>query len=593
MKKSTSILLVCFLILTIISQGISFPAKAQGEIVVDPVTRTIENDFIKISWDTIDAERISGLYLKAYSTTYNLVGNHPWEYTGNAYYYSYAGGTLALVGASNTNHYWNYEDYDDYVIVKILSSSFQGVDIYTEYAIKTDSPAIYVNRYFEFSDTPIETYRLAPYTLRAYSRNYFTTFAYPKTDGTIALNTAVCESGCEDPYWNQTWIDIEAPALNVGLGLVNLSGNPPATAWMDRDGYSYTSYTYGAISGIPFDQDLFVSYVIFPHLGNYSTVSWDSLVTPPLGDVDLSIADIQPTQVLETTDLILGKPLAVRVLINDNGFATDPFTQLTPITVAAVFQGVFSSKTVQLRDLTNPVDFIFDVADSDFTNLLVFVDPYNDIAETDEYNNDNSSNPVQTTIQNTKGLSIVFIKVECFGTLNDYYDTVAHGSQFVLGQWPISSEEFSYTVSETTITTCGDTYGDDFKLLQKAGRKENRNANNFIGIVDDAYFENRGNPEYWGLTNKCGGNLHLVRDGAWSAVAHEIAHSYNLDDTFADYCKIEGETGPQQGYWVEQEIPINVSHSLMDGVHTGDFPYPSLWIGFTDYQTILKHHLDR
>ena len=287
--KARSAMLVIVLALYAAGQGIAVPAKAEGGVTVDPATRTVENEYIKISWDLEVAERVTGLYLKEYDPTYSLTASYLGEFTGQAYYVPLSGEWIGLVHLDNTDNTWDYLIGDEYVTISISSVSPGGVRVSTTYRITADSPAITASRTFGFGSTPIETSRLAPYALRAYPRSYFTTFAYPKTDGTIASTTDACEFGCPKYDWNETWMDIEAPSWDVGLGLVDLPGNPSSYAWFDRDMSSNTSYVCAAILGPTLDEDLTVSYVIYPHSGSNRRAGHEPEVCDP-GNVKLSNA---------------------------------------------------------------------------------------------------------------------------------------------------------------------------------------------------------------------------------------------------------------------------------------------------------------
>lgn len=327
MKRAGSISLILVLILILFGQNEAIPVQAQSGISVDPVSKTVENPYIKISWDSSIAERVSGLYLKGFDPTYNLVGNHIGEFTGNAYYYS-NNGVLGIVGSDNLNSTWEYTSTSQWVKINITSTSaYDGIFVTTEYTIPADSPAIWVKRTFGFGAKAITISMLAPYVLRAYDRLNFTTFAYPRTDGSIMSRTDTCEGGCADGLWDQSWIDIEAPVWNVGLGLVNLSGNPSSFAWVDRDAYSATSYTYAALPASTYDQDMTLSYVLYPHLGNYQSVDWEAISIPA-------------PQSCEPTDLGWSDQWDMKAINLVGALNQFPNCSPNPVTIAVIDSGV-------------------------------------------------------------------------------------------------------------------------------------------------------------------------------------------------------------------------------------------------------------
>lgn len=248
-------------------------------IWVDPFTRTVENSEIKISWDMAIAERVEELIYKPYSTSWNLAGNHWGEFFGNAEAYGpYSDNYLpySFVTASNTNNTWQYTKTDSSVHVIIRSKGGQGHYVTTHYLIEADSPVIAVTRTFGFRKTPInEATRIIPYNVRAFDRYHFTDYYYEKTDGSIGFSNDQCEWGCYPPDWRQTWMDVEALSWTgvpgyIGLGLVNLSSNPPSMPWFDKDGASNTSWISADIPNDGYNRDLTVTYLIIPHQGNYT-----------------------------------------------------------------------------------------------------------------------------------------------------------------------------------------------------------------------------------------------------------------------------------------------------------------------------------
>jgi len=251
-------------------------------ISVDPTTRTVENSSIKIRWDLANAERIREFYYKPFSPSWNLSGAQDNEFFGNAasFFPTQYIQDVSLVGSSNSNSTWQYSISGQTARIEIHSGNQNGIPVETVYDFTAGSPSFKVTRTFGFSYWNLPPSRLVPYLIRAYHRDDFTRYAWEKTDGTVGVSDETCEYSCSPGGWKQTWIDLEAPDLNVGIGIVNLSGNPSSELWLDKDSNSNTAVISASIPNNGYSQSLTVSYLIVPHLGNYLKVDWDSPFAP-------------------------------------------------------------------------------------------------------------------------------------------------------------------------------------------------------------------------------------------------------------------------------------------------------------------------
>ncbi len=318
--------------------------------------------------------------------------------------------------------------------------------------------------------------------------------------------------------------------------------------------------------------------------------------TPP--SFDVYIKSIRPVQVVDNfdfdqdtkIDLALGKPMVIRVEVGFSGDLSNLDPDL-PIKITANFQGTIIERVLPVSTLRIfPIPLTFSaVGDLGDSPVLVEVDPDNEIVETNETNNQDVKGAL---VWNTNGLSVAFIKVDCFGQLDEYRDTAQYGSQFLLGQWPIAPSEFGYLVFDASMT-CGKNLNQDFNNLRKLGMKLFPNVKHIVGIANQSWFDKR-KPGALGVT-PCGDNVHFVIDGAWQAVAHEIGHSYQLSDAFTGgvSCNFPPTTGPAYGYWVEEEQPIDQLRSLMDGYLPASYPNTLVWITPGDYLRIFEKHKTR
>lgn len=251
-------------------------------VSVDFATRTVENSGIKIRWDLANAERIREFYYKPFSPTWNLSGAQDNEFFGNAASFlptQYLQ-DASLVGSSNSNSTWQHSINGQTARIEIHSDNQNGIPVNTVYEFTADSPSFKVTRTFGFNYWNLPPSRLVPYLVRAYHRDDFTRYAWEKTDGTVGISDEVCEYSCSPGGWKQTWIDLEAPDLNVGIGIVNLGDNPSSELWLDKDSNSNTAVISASIPNNGYSQSLTVSYLIVPHTGNYSKVNWDSPTGP-------------------------------------------------------------------------------------------------------------------------------------------------------------------------------------------------------------------------------------------------------------------------------------------------------------------------
>ena len=295
--------------------------------------------------------------------------------------------------------------------------------------------------------------------------------------------------------------------------------------------------------------------------------------------VDLSISDILPIQVVEGVkinsddriDLILGKPMVVRVTVEVlNGDADD----LVDVEVSYQGDAQVETHTV-LRLQTAPVDFFLtpDVA-GDFS-INASVDPANQIDETDETNNDAS---VDVTVKDTRDLKVVYMPVEHLGPLSEYTPMVQNSNEFIKGVYPIAPAELITTTTNTSLEPSPfNTLGGDLVWLWIQGKRISGDADRIVGVVPREYFEFHLDCVPAGLAIRrtllplppplprdlLGFWIPavFVLEGHWTAAAHEIGHTYNLEHEFEaigeDPCTAErtGDGLRATGYWVERREP--------------------------------------
>lgn len=320
-------------------------------------------------------------------------------------------------------------------------------------------------------------------------------------------------------------------------------------------------------------------------------------------EVDLSISDVKPIQVVEdpdvngdgVTDLVLDKPMVVRVYINvENAGALDP-DQV--IEVELNFQGsVLTENRTISQLLAGPVDFFPTPRDLGNSTILVTVDPKNLISETNETNNQPSPPPA-VTVKDTN-LYIVHIPVTFEGPLNEYEDTVKNGGKFIEAVYPVARDRFTNQRVDSSfkrlplypLSFLSGPIGlsDDLQALWAEGWILSLGrADRIVGVAPQEYFDFRF-PVPLGCSSIVAGasipgiNASVVLEGHWTAAAHEIGHTYGF--------KIEGydtePTGPcgttvtkpgdpATSYWIERWEELGEPHDTLDfmGISPGEHSF--------------------
>jgi hypothetical protein len=284
----------------------------------------------------------------------------------------------------------------------------------------------------------------------------------------------------------------------------------------------------------------FLSRVLFDDF----TIEDDS-ATPTM-DLSISKDNIKPIQVVEGANvngddkiyLVLNKPTVVRVRPTiENG---NPENMEEKVKVALSFQGQFQVKESSIGEILSNPNFYFDffftpnlTGDSDIT---VVVDPFNNIVESDENNNNDS---LTTIVKETQSLSIVYLPVPYPNPLTSYQETLDNGKEFLDAIFPLNPSDITRTVIHQEVQVLGLAqlpnvlgFRDLYLNLYLIGKLENTDADRIVSIIPDGfvnyYFQKEISPG--GFTLGDNDPLVFVLENNWLGEAHEIAHTYGLVD---------------------------------------------------------------
>ncbi|MFQ6049969.1 MAG: CARDB domain-containing protein, partial [Candidatus Paceibacterales bacterium] len=201
--------------------------------------------------------------------------------------------------------------------------------------------------------------------------------------------------------------------------------------------------------------------------------------------------------------------------------------------------------------------------------ITAIVDPENKIEELNEANNENST---EITVKDISGLYLVYFPVDrpitYFGydpiNMEEYSETVSQSGKFISATYPAAEGEFTNQKSDEKYNGSPVPFlgmiNDAIGVWIKGELLTKTLADRSIGIVPDDYFG-------YHLRDISGKFFPyipavLVENGDWTATAHEIGHTYNLD--WPQIFKGPGEEyetnppwgNPASGFWVNEKKEI-------------------------------------
>ena len=343
---------------------------------------------------------------------------------------------------------------------------------------------------------------------------------------------------------------------------------------------------------------------------------------------DLSITSIEPVQVVfdadingdGETDLVLGKPTVALVTVHvENAGALR-----TSVNVDLQFQGTTYTSAFQSSDLDSSgnVQLNFSVLPSQLgvhQPMIATVDPSNVIAESDEGNN--TSQPIFVSIKQTNPLRVVYvplIETADNSFIQHVVETRIKAAEFVLGTFPIADSQL-LTVQTGSITgipigitcvstTCPVTLAQQLSLALNATSVWDdlinlasvgffHNADRTVGIVPRDYFSKHGLCGFAGFTKDKMSTTVLATVDYWTAVAHELGHTYKLPivgaEEYSQCPPVSNGNLASRGYWVKNNQLIapesRVCFMGTASPASASFdPRSTRWIERPDYEYIFR-----
>jgi hypothetical protein len=505
-------------------------------------------------------------------------------------------------------------------------------------ALDTSEPIMQVagsNVYIAYTDIiPSESYQISQgsITLVISTNNFYTNTKISLGAGYIGGSGAggmAVKTGGLAVSGGYVSIAYEAPSAGpVEPGY----GNPP-------DVFLITSKDGGLTFGSPINISENNGMSLFPKIaasGPFVSVAWsdNSNGTNPLGTLghliddmdtfvrfvyigkpDLVLQDLKPVQVsLDSTVLVEGKKTLLRATIWSGFLTRDVKIQLLYETIddSGSKTTIISNEVKTIKPGKNilylPSDVFIKPKGPDFL-ASISVDPDNTILEADESNN--ALTITGYPVIDTKPYRVLYVPLLLPGdTAPDPYDMCMIGlgsNDYVLGTFPISEDEFNFTISTTPYTpnipsyTSGkltdDQVGFLFKDLSSLRFQTSIGSSPFdrvVAVVRQNWFDDR-TVNFGGAIGlaEIMNNEALIVDKIGVAgipTAHEIAHTYNWVTSGSPFedTNSSGHTPSlaAPGYWVARRQPqVNMVDFMNMAIHTNKV---GEWVSNSTFSYLLQ-----
>jgi hypothetical protein len=284
--------------------------------------------------------------------------------------------------------------------------------------------------------------------------------------------------------------------------------------------------------------------------------------------VDLWISNIVPVQVVYDVDinndgkmdLVQGKKTAVFVYVE--GF--ENLSDETNICVNLEFEGRTYSECQPVSSLRRDkrVKFFLTPQSTGDQLILARVDPFNQITEINEGNNDRN---MTVTVRETTGLRIAFVRVIDYGapSIEEFRETAERSAEFIKATYPVADDEFAAFINGDYKAVplsnwIPPSWLYAFDIVNLALQKWRMSVDRVVGVVSDEYFPSHGDNDTLGYTFIGEEDAVLITEGYWTAAAHEIGHTFGLPaGEFAEEYEWWAFGRPAEGYWVDKQMDIN------------------------------------
>jgi hypothetical protein len=337
--------------------------------------------------------------------------------------------------------------------------------------------------------------------------------------------------------------------------------------------------------------------------GKYDLFLWQRGVIPPTDKPDLSIASINPIQVVEHPDVnsdgrwdyVLGKPMVVRVKVTIQTPELIPPDKASGIRVILQFQGAQYSLYKSITEMQqNPVDFYVTPNIVGNFAITAIVDANNQIPESDE-NNNQPPLPSHISIKETQDLKFVYIPINFPQAPSSYQDTVANSTKFIKATYPINpsmvnDKRIDALVDLPPAAKIPNDTGLKFAYLNFLlnGKYYYPLAHRVVAVVPEGFFAYYGKPLTKGFTLGDNAMVAVVTDGFYTVAAHELGHTFGLwaqDPAKEEYNVFPPYGRAANGFWVQENKPIENSHCFM-GASDKKYEFAQ-WIDTDDFNQLF------
>lgn len=323
-------------------------------------------------------------------------------------------------------------------------------------------------------------------------------------------------------------------------------------------------------------------------------------------DVDLAVTALSAIQAVREAPLVLGKPMAVRVMM------TLPVNVSVDAKLTVEVNGKLYERAVELLGPQVIVTLRVDEP-----RVLAPVVIKASVMPTGLVRDPNPANNVRTatfqTVQTVEKIAAFFLPVDWTPEEQSRHNYqvmfpkyVQNAADFFIGVYPLAAHQISvdFTTTPHILTPFEKTLVDStgrssyrnllalYGSIAIAGRRYRPDAIIIVGIVPPGWFGKHGKPQTAGmaLTSVQGTVMSQFDPVDLTTAAHEVGHLYALYEDY-DYAINPPRPGieiPVSGYWVqrEQELASTASRTLWTYMSSGN-KQVSYWTDHRIYEYLM------